>query len=69
MGFYYMAQRANVPLILTGFDWERKISILSEPFYVTGDMEKDMQYIAEFFLQVHGPRKDWLKAYETKKTA
>ncbi len=67
MGFYYMAQRANIPLILTGFDWERKLSILSEPFYVTGDTEKDMQHIADFFLQVHGPRKDWLKAYETKK--
>lgn len=69
MGFYFMAQKADVPLILTGFDWERKLSILSEPFYVTGDMEKDMQSIAHFFLQVHGPRKDWLKAYDTDKAA
>lgn len=64
MGFYYMAQRAQIPLVLTGFDWQRRLVILSEPFYVTGDTEKDLQQIADFFLQIPGPRKDWLKAYE-----
>ncbi|GAB4037697.1 1-acyl-sn-glycerol-3-phosphate acyltransferase [Spirosoma jeollabukense] len=63
-GFYYIALKANVPLILVGFDWPRKLVLLSEPIYVMGDYEKDMLPFYEFFSQVQGVKKDWLKRWE-----
>jgi 1-acyl-sn-glycerol-3-phosphate acyltransferase len=60
-GFYYMALKANVPLILTGFDWTRKEVVLSEPLYVTGDFERDMLPFYQFFAALAAPQKTWLK--------
>ncbi|WP_020595237.1 1-acyl-sn-glycerol-3-phosphate acyltransferase [Spirosoma panaciterrae] len=63
-GFYFIALQANVPLILTGFDWPRKQVIFSEPVYVTGNYEADMVVFYEFFSNIHGIKKDWLKEWE-----
>ncbi|MGV3560614.1 1-acyl-sn-glycerol-3-phosphate acyltransferase [Larkinella arboricola] len=63
-GFYYIALKANVPLILTGFDYPRKTIFLSDPMYVTGNYEEDMRPIYEFFSQLQGKKKTWLKRYE-----
>lgn len=63
-GFYYIALKANVPLILVGFDWPRKLVILGKPLYVTGDYITDMIPFYEFFSQVKGIKKDWLKHWE-----
>jgi 1-acyl-sn-glycerol-3-phosphate acyltransferase len=63
-GFYYMALKANVPLILTGFDWPRKLVVLSEPMFMTGDYERDMLPVYEFFSHVQGKKKDWLLDWE-----
>lgn len=62
-GFYYMAWKSEVPLIMVGFDYVQKAVILSEPFFVSGDYEKDKSSIYSFFLQVKGPRKTWLREY------
>ncbi|MGF7215151.1 1-acyl-sn-glycerol-3-phosphate acyltransferase [Spirosoma lacussanchae] len=63
-GFYYIALKAGVPLILVGFDWPRKLVLLSEPLYVTGDYERDMLPFYQFFSQVQGVKKDWLRNWE-----
>ena len=63
-GFYYMAQKANVPLILVGWGVDQKTMFISEPFYVTGNYEADLAKMAPFFLQVTSRQKDWIKKYE-----
>ncbi|WP_128543893.1 1-acyl-sn-glycerol-3-phosphate acyltransferase [Larkinella soli] len=63
-GFYYIALKSGVPLILVGVDYPRKSVILSEPMYMTGDFETDMRPIYAFFSSIQGKRKDWLKRYE-----
>ncbi|GAB3274752.1 lysophospholipid acyltransferase family protein [Larkinella harenae] len=63
-GFYYIALKSGVPLILTGIDYPRKAIFLSEPLYVTGDFEKDMRPVYEFFSGIQGKKKTWLKRYE-----
>ena len=40
-GFYYIAQKANVPIIAVAFDYGTKTLIVHPPFDITGDIEKD----------------------------
>jgi 1-acyl-sn-glycerol-3-phosphate acyltransferase len=51
-GFYYVSLRANVPIILGAMDYKRKVTYLSDPFYPTGDIEKDFIRFREFFRNV-----------------
>lgn len=62
-GFYFMAAKANVPLMLVGFDYPNKQVIFTEPFYVSGDFEQDKVKIAAFFSTIPGKRKDWINNY------
>lgn len=62
-GFYYMALKANVPIILVGFDYPRKAVVFGDVIYPTGDFVKDMKPVYEFFLTIQGPKKEWLQNY------
>jgi len=53
-GFYYMAKGANIPLVLTGMDFNRKTLIVSAPFYTTENTEGDLKKIIEFFAPITG---------------
>ncbi len=55
-GFYYIAQRANVPVLLGKLDYERKRGGVGEVFYPTGDVDKDMEHIYGFYRK-HGKAK------------
>ncbi|MVM35808.1 glycerol acyltransferase [Spirosoma sp. HMF4905] len=63
-GFYYIALKAGVPLIPVGFDWPRKLVLLGDPIYATSNYATDMIPFYEFFSQIHGVKKDWLKHWE-----
>lgn len=52
-GFWFMANRANVPLVLTRFDFERKIIEMSDLYWCT-DLEKDMEYVWNHFKGIKG---------------
>ncbi len=53
-GFYYIAEAANVPIIMVAFDYGKKLTKLSDPFYTTGDIEKDLRKIKSFYEGVQG---------------
>ncbi len=53
-GFYHIAKAAQVPIIMVTFDFGRKQNSISEPFYPTDDMEKDMEFMYAFFKGVKG---------------
>ena len=48
-GFYYIALGANVPVLLIRWDWHNKQLVWSPPMYMTGNLEKDMADIENFF--------------------
>lgn len=62
-GFYYMALKADVPLILVGFDYTRKAFVIREPLRLTGDFAQDMRAVYDFYLTIQSPHKSWLRAY------
>lgn len=62
-GFYYMALRAGVPIVMCGFDFPVRQVRFSEPLYPSGNWEADKVHIARFFNSLHGPRKTWIGRY------
>lgn len=53
-GFYRIAEKARVPIVMIGFDYERKVVEYSEPFYTTGNMEEDIEKLKDFFRPMKG---------------
>ncbi len=58
-GFYYIAKKANVPIIMFTLDFKNKQNKISEPFYPTDNIEADFKYMTSFFEGVQGK----IKAY------
>ncbi len=49
MGFYHIAVHANVPILMSYIDYKKKVAGVAEPFYPTGDIEKDMKVFEDFY--------------------
>ncbi|TDB66764.1 1-acyl-sn-glycerol-3-phosphate acyltransferase [Arundinibacter roseus] len=62
-GFYHMALRAGVPLVLVGINNPEKILMLSAPLFLSGDYQKDMKIMYDYYLTIPGPKKSWLTNY------
>jgi hypothetical protein len=53
-GFYYIAEKAKVPLLLLAMDYKKKeIGVITE-FMTTGDFEKDMLFIQQQYESITG---------------
>lgn len=48
-GFYYVALGAKVPIALSYCDFEKKIAGVGKLIWPTGDIDKDMREIMEFY--------------------
>ena len=53
-GFYYIAKKANVPIIMFTLDFGKKQNKISEPFYPTDDKEADFKFMRQFYDGVVG---------------
>lgn len=51
-GFYYIAQKAGIPIALIYFDYKKKEAGLKKIFYPTGDAEADIAEIKEYYKDV-----------------
>jgi 1-acyl-sn-glycerol-3-phosphate acyltransferase len=53
-GFYYIAKGANVPIVMATLNFKKKEVKISEPYYLTNDMEKDFNFFHNYFKGVEG---------------
>lgn len=53
-GFYYIALKANVPIIPVAFDYGKKSVVYHQPFYPTGNLEADLEVLYSYFKGVVG---------------
>ncbi|MBO7233329.1 MAG: 1-acyl-sn-glycerol-3-phosphate acyltransferase [Bacteroidales bacterium] len=53
-GFYYIAKKANVPILLSYIDYAKKKASIAEIFVPTDDEAADLQYIKNFFKNITG---------------
>jgi 1-acyl-sn-glycerol-3-phosphate acyltransferase len=57
-GFYFIAQQAQVPIILAFLDYERRVGGLGPVFVPTSDVESDLLAIKRFYAPIKGRRAD-----------
>jgi 1-acyl-sn-glycerol-3-phosphate acyltransferase len=48
-GFYYVAQKAQVPIALAYLDYDTKEGIVGKIFYPTGNIDEDMKEIMQYY--------------------
>lgn len=48
-GFYYIAQEAEVPIVLVAFDYGNKLIKVSDPHWPSGDIGKDFEFYQAFY--------------------
>ncbi|MGL2967603.1 1-acyl-sn-glycerol-3-phosphate acyltransferase [Flavobacterium sp. XGLA_31] len=53
-GFYYIALKANVPIIPVAFDYAKKEVRIGNPIAVTGNYAEDMKIILQHFKGAYG---------------
>jgi 1-acyl-sn-glycerol-3-phosphate acyltransferase len=53
-GFYHIAKKANVPIVMVGLDFANKQVIFSEPFMPSENQQKDFDHILNFFRPING---------------
>ena len=61
-GFYFIALKANVPIIPVAFDFGKKEVNLGQPVYPSGDIDADMKILKQHFIGVKGkiPQKGYV---------
>ncbi len=52
-GFYYIALKADLPVILAYLDYRKKEAGVGDVMKLTGDFEKDMEKIERFYKHIH----------------
>ncbi|MDK1025167.1 MAG: lysophospholipid acyltransferase family protein [Gammaproteobacteria bacterium] len=57
-GFYWIAIKANVPIVCGYLDYRKKIAGLGLSFVPTGDVTADMDRIREFYRDIQGKYPD-----------
>ncbi len=53
-GFYYIAQKAGVPIVMVAFDFGRKEVKFSEPLFTTDNINQDFKKVRQFYKGVEG---------------
>lgn len=53
-GFYYIAKGANVPIVMCTLDFKNKQAKISEPYYLTENMDEDFSFFYKYFENVQG---------------
>ena len=53
-GFYHIAKKANVPVVMVALDFFNRTVVFTEPFYLSDDERADKRKIIDFFKDFKG---------------
>ena len=53
-GFYHIAKKAGIPIVMIGLDFGNRGVVLSEPFYTSDNEKADFDRILQFFAPIQG---------------
>lgn len=57
-GFYYIALKAGIPILLYGLDYKRHLIQCNKSFVPSGDIDVDMKIIKDYFKEYSGLHPD-----------
>jgi len=63
-GFYYIAQKADVPIILSFIDYGKKEVGIGPVLEVTGDLQQDFKTIENFYRGMKGKHPEMFNLYQ-----
>ena len=52
-GFYFIAEKAGVPIVFAALDFKKKEVILGDQFIPTGDVDADMAQIKAYYKDIN----------------
>ena len=55
-GFYYIAQKANLPIVMVSFNYALKEVRVEPPFQITGNIENDFEYMMDYYRKIPGKK-------------
>ena len=55
-GFYYIAYKAEIPILLYGADYKKKMIVCTRTFTPTGDYDKDIKEIKDYYKDFKGKK-------------
>jgi len=58
-GFYYIAKKAEVPIVMVALDYSKKEVTIAPPFFTSEDETADFQKIIAFFAPIQGKIPDY----------
>jgi 1-acyl-sn-glycerol-3-phosphate acyltransferase len=58
-GFYYVAQKAEVPILIAYIDYKKRTGGFGPEFTATGDVDKDIETIKSFCRTITPKHPDW----------
>ena len=53
-GFYYIAQKAQIPILLYGVDYEKKLIKCTKSLVPNGDIDKEMKSVMAYYKDFKG---------------
>jgi len=53
-GFYYIAVAAHIPIVIAVLDYSKKTAYFKDVFYPTGDADKDIPQIRDYYKGAQG---------------
>ncbi|OYQ36602.1 acyltransferase [Flavobacterium cyanobacteriorum] len=53
-GFYYIALKAEVPVVAVAFDYQHKQVKIAPPYVITGDREQDFKVLEQYYRGIPG---------------
>lgn len=65
-GFYYIAQKAEVPIVLSYLDYGKKEVGIGPVLNVTGDIKKDFETIENYYRGMQGKHPEMFNLWEEK---
>ena len=51
-GFYFVAQGAKVPIVMVGFDYQKKSITVAKPYHVTGNLKEDFYNFHNYYKNI-----------------
>lgn len=63
-GYYHIAKKGNIPIVVGGIDFKRKVAVVEEPRKALDNFTDDAESLIAFAKTIHGKHPEYSVAYQ-----